>query len=112
MIGNAIRTYLSLVLTYKPVALTAHTSLRVTGFSSSVRCVSRGKLRKGSRSASSARLFEVRTRVVKFGIELARVLCMPLTRFRARRSVCNRGESGKLEIVAISLSVKSIASWS
>ena len=103
---------LAFSLTCKSVAPTAHTSLRVTGFSSRVRCVSRGKLRKGSKSASSARLFEVRTRVVRFGIELARVLCMLLTRLRARRSVCNRGESGKLEMAVMSLSVKSIDSWS
>lgn len=103
---------LALSSSCKSVAPTAHTSLRVTGFSSRVRCVSRGKLRKESKSASSARLFEVRTRVVRFGIEWARVLCMLLTRLRARRSVCNRGESGKLEMVVMSLSVKSIASWS
>lgn len=74
--------------------------------------MSRGKLRRGSRSASSATLFDVRTRVVRFGIELARLACMLVTRLRASRRVCNRGESGKLDMEAISLSVKSIASWS
>ena len=34
------------------------------------------------------------------------------TRFRARRRVRKRGEKGKLEIEEMSLSVKSIASWS
>jgi hypothetical protein len=37
---------------------------------------------------------------------------MLLTRLRARRRVCRRGERGKLERVLMSLSVKSIASWS
>lgn len=37
---------------------------------------------------------------------------MLLTRFLASRSVCNRGERGKLAMAVMSLSVKSIASWS
>ena len=61
---------------------------------------------------SSAKLFEVRTKVVRFGRELARVGCMLLTRFRASRRVRNRGLRGKFESAVMSLSVKSIASWS
>lgn len=89
-----------------------HTSFRVTGFSSSERCVSRGKVRRGSKSASSAKLFEVSVRVVRLGIDLARVGCMLLTLLRARRRERKRGESGKLAMAVMSLSVKSIASWS
>lgn len=69
-------------------------------------------LLKTSRSASSAKLFWVRIKAVRFGIEFASVGCMLLTRLRARRRVCRRGERGKLERVLMSLSVKSIASWS
>ena len=50
--------------------------------------------------------------MVRFGNEFARVGCMLLTLFRARRSVRNRGERGKLERAVMSLSVKSMASWS
>lgn len=57
-------------------------------------------------------LFDVRIKVVRLGIDLEMVGCMLLTLLRAKRSVCSRGESGKLEIELISLSVKSIASWS
>ena len=49
-------------------------------------------------------------RVMRLGMELARLGCMLLTRFRAKRRLCNRGERGKLERLVISLSVKSIAS--
>ncbi len=84
----------------------------MTGFSSSDRCVSFVNLLKTSRSASSAKLFCVRIKAVRFGIEAASVGCMLLTRLRARRRVCRRGERGKLERVLMSLSVKSIASWS
>ena len=37
---------------------------------------------------------------------------MLLIRFLASNNVCNRGERGKLDNAAMSLSVKSIASWS
>lgn len=37
---------------------------------------------------------------------------MLLTLLRARRRECKRGESGKLAMAVMSLSVKSIASWS
>lgn len=90
----------------------SRTSRLVTGFSSSDTWVSREKFLSTSRSASSAKLFEVRIKVVRFGRELARVGCMLLTRFRASRRVCNRGLSGKFDSAVMSLSVKSIASWS
>jgi len=57
-------------------------------------------------------LFDVSIKVVRFGNELASVGCRLLTRFLASRSVRNRGENGKLESAVISLSVKSMASWS
>ena len=74
--------------------------------------MSRGKLRSASRSASSAKLLEVRTRVVRFGSEAASVDWMLLILLRARSSVRSRGERGKLERAVMSLSVKSMASWS
>ena len=49
---------------------------------------------------------------MRFGIEDASVDCMLVMRLRARRRVCRRGERGKLERVLMSLSVKSMASWS
>lgn len=55
-------------------------------------------------------LFAVRINVVRFGMELARVGLIWFTRFRARSNVRSRGESGKLERTAMSLSVRSIAS--
>ena len=90
----------------------AHTSRLVTGFSSSTRCVSLVKPLRGSRSASSAKLLDVRTRVVRFGIDLASEGWMLVMRLRASRRVRSRGESGKLASCAMSLSVKSMASWS
>ncbi len=88
------------------------TSFLVTGLSSKLRCVNLPKCLSVSRSASSARLFCVRIRHVRFGIEVASVGWMLVMRLRARRRVCRRGERGKLERVAMSLSVKSMASWS
>ncbi len=52
----------------------------------------------------------MRTSVVRFGIEFASVGWILETRLRARRRECRRGERGKLERAAISLSVKSMAS--
>lgn len=49
------------------------TSFRVIGFSSRVKCVNFVNVFRGSRSASSDKLFEVKTRVVKFGRDEARV---------------------------------------
>ena len=49
---------------------------------------------------------------MRFGIEDASVDCMLVMRLRARRRVCRRGERGKFERVLMSLSVKSMASWS
>ena len=88
------------------------TSRLVTGLSSNERCVSREKFRSGSRSASSAKLLEVRVKVVRLGREVASVDWMLLSLLRARRRVRSRGERGKLERAVMSLSVKSMASWS
>ena len=84
----------------------------MTGFSNKERCVSRGKFLSASRSASSAKLLDVRIKVVRFGIEFASVACMLLSRLRARSRVRRRSESGKLARAVMSLSVKSMASWS
>lgn len=86
------------------------TSFLVTGFSINTRCVSFGNVDSASRSASSAILLAVRTKVVRFGIECASDGWMLAIRFRARRSVCNLGERGKFPSTWISLSVKSMAS--
>ena len=88
------------------------TSFLVTGFSNNTKWVSRAKLRNGSKSASSAKLLDVKTRFRRFGSEVARLGWILLMRLRARRRVCRRGERGKLERVGMSLSVKSMASWS
>ena len=82
----------------------------MTGFSNNDRCVSLVKCLSVSRSASSAKLFEVRIRAVRLGIEFASVDWRLLTLLRARRRVCNRGERGKFASEVISLSVKSMAS--
>lgn len=84
----------------------------MTGLSSNERCVSRERFRSGSRSASSAKLLEVRVKVVRLGREVASVGWMLLSRLRARRRERSRGERGKLERAVMSLSVKSMASWS
>ena len=88
------------------------TSFLVTGFSNNDRCVSRKNFPSTSKSASSAKLFDVRTRVARFGIEFGSVDCMELTRFLANNNVCSLGDSGKFPKRVTSLSVKSIASWS
>ena len=50
--------------------------------------------------------------MVRLGIDLDNVGAIVVTRLRARRSVRRRGLSGKFVRVVMSLSVKSIASWS
>lgn len=87
------------------------TSFLVTGLSRRTRCVKRGNVARGSKSASSLRLLDSSWRFVRFGIELASVGCMVATRLRARRRVCIRGDSGKLPRTWMSLSTKSMASW-
>ncbi len=84
----------------------------MTGFSKSTKCVNRRNPLRGSRSPSSARLFEVKTSEERFGMEFATEGWMLDTRFLAISKVRNRGNSGKLAKVLMSLSVKSIASWS
>lgn len=88
------------------------TSFLVTGFSIKVKCVNLGKFPNESKSANSATLFAVRTSVVRFGSDEASVGWICLMRLRARSSVWRRGNSGKFANDEISLSVKSIASWS
>ncbi len=88
------------------------TSFLVTGFSNNTRCVNFVRPRRGSKSASSAMLFAVKTSVERLGIEFEMFDWICRTRFLARRSVCNRGKNGKLPSEEMSLSVKSIASWS
>ena len=89
-----------------------HTSLLVTGFSNKLKCVSLGNFPSTSRSASSAKLFDVSIRDVRLGRLLGTRASIVLIRFLASRRVCSRGERGKFERAVISLSVKSIASWS
>jgi hypothetical protein len=72
--------------------------------------VSLGNVDSTSRSASSAILLAVRTKVVRFGIEFDSDGWMLDMRFRARRSVCILGERGKFPSIWMSLSVKSMAS--
>lgn len=86
------------------------TSFLVTGLSTSTRCVRRVILPKISRSASSATLFDARTRFFRPGMDFAIVGWMLATRFRASSSVVMRGDKGKLPRTWISLSVKSIES--
>ena len=50
--------------------------------------------------------------MVRLGREVASVDWMLLSLLRARRRVRSRGERGKLERAVMSLSVKSMASWS
>ena len=76
----------------------------------STKCVSFGNVDKTSKSASSAILLAVSTKVVRLGMDCASDDCMLATRFRARRSVCNLGERGKFPSTWMSLSVKSMAS--
>lgn len=83
------------------------TSRPVTGFSSRVKCVNLTNPCKASRSANSAIEFCVNTSVVKFGTVLPRLLCKLAILFRASRSVCSRGDNGKLPNTEISLSVRS-----
>ena len=89
-----------------------HTSFLVTGFSNKLRCVRRGNFPSTSRSASSAKLLDVSIRVVRLGRLLGTRGSIVLIRFLASRRVCRRAERGKLERAVMSLSVKSIASWS
>ena len=64
-----------------------YTSFLVIGFSKSTICVNFGKLRRGSKSASSVTLFECSTNVLRFGIEEASEGWICLIRLRARRRV-------------------------
>ena len=50
-----------------------HTSFRVIGFSNRIKCVKCVRFFRGSISASSERLFAVRTRVCRLGIDCPKV---------------------------------------
>lgn len=89
-----------------------HTSFLATGLSSRTKCVNRDKPRRLSKSANSVKLFEVKTKLVRWGTDDASVGWICLMRFRARRSVWRRGKKGKFPREVMELSVKSIASWS
>ncbi len=99
---------------WAPVVLSrdrnSRTSFFVTGLSTSTRCVRRAIFANISRSASSATLFDARTRFFRFGMDFAIVGWILATRFRASSSVVIRGDRGKLPRTWISLSVKSIES--
>lgn len=84
----------------------------MTGLSNRLKWVNRVQCLRVSRSASSLKLFDVKINVLRFGTEVARVDWMLFMRLRAKSRVCNLGERGKLERALISLSVKSMASWS
>ena len=88
------------------------TSLFVTGLLSKVKCNNFLNPPSGCRSVSSDSLFLVRTSVVRLGMLVERLAWMVETRFCARKSVRRRGWRGKLPSCAMSLSVKSIASFS
>ena len=87
------------------------TSFFVTGLSNSTKCVSTANLPSTSRSDSSARLFDARTRFLNPGIAAGRLGWMTAIRLRASRRVRTRGERGKLPRIWMSLSVRSKASW-
>lgn len=70
------------------------------------------RFRSGSRSANSAILFDVKTSADRLGSDEASVGWICLMRLRARSRVWRRGKKGKFPRDEMSLSVKSIASWS
>jgi hypothetical protein len=86
--------------------------LRATGLPISVRYTRLLNPASGSRSASSAIRFLLRTRVRRLGMLDDRFGWMFEMRFCARNNVRRRGCSGKLPSCAISLSVRSMASLS
>lgn len=88
------------------------TSFLVTGFPTNDRYVSFLKPARGSKSVSWASLFFVSTSVVRFGRLALRFACMVVMRFCARNRVRRRGVRGKFPSIAMSLSVKSMASFS
>lgn len=88
------------------------TSLLVTGFCNRTKCVRFRNPANGSRSASSEIWFSVKTSVVRWGIDFETAGWMTEMRLRASRRVRRRGLSGKLDSCEMSLSVKSMASWS
>jgi len=63
------------------------------------RCIKEFIRESGSISASSFMLLLFNTKHDKLGTESARLCCIVEMRFRARRRVFNRGESGKFPSV-------------
>lgn len=106
-----------LVTTYQHKSTRQHnidskrTSFFVTGLSSSTRWVNRANLPSTSRSDSSVKLFDARTKFLRFGMAVGSAGWMTDTRLRASSSVRIRGDSGKLPSTWMSLSVKSMQSW-
>ena len=82
----------------------------MTGLSNKIKCISLTKCCRGSRSASSDKLLEVRVKLSRLGTDVERDVFMLFILLRARSSTRNRGESGKWARVERSLSVKSMAS--
>jgi hypothetical protein len=91
---------------------TRRTSLFATGFPNNDRYTKCLNPASGSRSDSCAMRFRVRTSVVRLGITFERLAWIFWIRFWARKRVRNRGKSGKFPKCAMSLSVKSMASFS
>lgn len=89
-----------------------HTSLLVTGLSTNDKNVNFLNPLSTSRSASSATLFRVRTRVLNAGTFLTTFASILFIRFLAHNKVCSLGLCGKLVRTVMSLSVKSMHSWS
>ena len=89
-----------------------HTSLPATGLPINDRYTKFLNSAKESKSANSAILFLVRTRVRRLGMLDARFGWIFAIRFCARNSVRRRGWRGKFASWAMSLSVKSMASLS
>ena len=89
-----------------------HTSLFATGLSTSDRKVNFSNPLNTSKSANSATLFCVKTRVFSAGTLLVTFFSILWMRFLAHSRVCNLGLCGKFVRTEMSLSVKSMHSCS
>lgn len=97
---------------YFPITLHVHTSLFVTGLSTNDTKVNFLNPLSTSKSASSATLFWVKTRVLSAGTLLTTFASMRWILFLAHSSVWSLGLWGKFVRTEMSLSVKSMHSWS
>jgi hypothetical protein len=88
------------------------TSLFVTGLSTNDTNVNFLNPLSTSKSASSATLFWLKTRVFSAGTLLTTLASMRCILFLAHSNVCSLGLCGKLVRTEMSLSVKSMHSWS